>query len=924
MSSQEDEPYDGESSSQHVKKRRIQRACDSCRRKKIRCDGTRLPSNKCSNCATFNYDCTFVETAKKRGPSKEYVEGLENRLDHMEKLLRKFCPDLDLSKELDGRPDNASCFTDRGADSTGRSTAARGAQVVTQAVVPPPPDAISNSTEPDELEPSDDETVAHRTLIESFSRMRMDPTAPWYFGKSSNLMFLRNAVDLKREYSGNGKEERPDTTYANTGLPYTRWSDSYNIYPWLSDPLKDQLKPQKPLLFPDKSTMFKLIDIYFSNVNIYLPLLHRPTFEASIKEGLHLRHEAFGSTVLLVCAIAARTSDDSQVPGSEPEKSPFPRGWEWFRQVRIIRKSVLAPPQLYDMQIYCLTAFYLQGTSAGHTCRTIIGIGILAAQDLGAHRKKVYSPKPTAEEELWKRAFWVLVVMDRAMSSALGRPCIIQDEDYDVDLPIECDDEYWTNSNPEIAFTQPSGKPSTVAFFNCLITLNRILWFTLRTIYSINKSKALLGFVGKQWEQQIVAELDSALNKWVDSVPDHLRWDPNREDITFLNQSATLYGAYYTIQIFVHRPFIPSPRKPSPLSFPSLAICTNAARSCIHVLDIQFKRSSQLLYLNTMCLFTSGVVLLQNIWAGKRLGLTIDPNKEMAEVHKCMKMLKSIELQSFLAGRLLEVLRELASFGDLPLPAMPQSHKRERDSEGSSNVTDDPMPSNSSATNSTTRNIAGSKRASRDVTPVTASTAGRQSMPPQVMTNPDEPSNGVDQTNMFTFSLPIHSDELGRLPLHPCFSIDTKVPSSIGSSWYGTAPPGTSNFASPISSVPQARPSMAPVGTNGLNGGLDPAIVPMFTASDSDVYDSIFGIMPDSYPAPRAQDFRAPLQSAQDPGLSLPDDIQRMGPESFFMDNSLAMWSAAPSGFEWDDWDTYISGFNALNSPTGSSQPPRG
>ena len=39
--------------------------------------------------------------------------------------------------------------------------------------------------------------------------------------------------------------------------------------------------------------------------------------------------------------------------------------------------------------------------------------------------------------------------------------------------------------------------------------------------YSIKKSKILLGFVGQQWEQHIVAELDSALNKWIDSVPDH-------------------------------------------------------------------------------------------------------------------------------------------------------------------------------------------------------------------------------------------------------------------------------------------------------------------------------------------------------------------------------------------------------------------
>jgi hypothetical protein len=39
--------------------------------------------------------------------------------------------------------------------------------------------------------------------------------------------------------------------------------------------------------------------------------------------------------------------------------------------------------------------------------------------------------------------------------------------------------------------------------------------------YSVNKSKILFGFAGPRWEQRIVAELDSALNNWVDSVPDH-------------------------------------------------------------------------------------------------------------------------------------------------------------------------------------------------------------------------------------------------------------------------------------------------------------------------------------------------------------------------------------------------------------------
>lgn len=39
----------------------------------------------------------------------------------------------------------------------------------------------------------------------------------------------------------------------------------------------------------------------------------------------------------------------------------------------------------------------------------------------------------------------------------------------------------------------------------------------------------------------------------------------------------------------------------------------------------------------------AGIVLLLNIWGGKRSGLSTDPLKEMADVHKCMGLLKSLE-----------------------------------------------------------------------------------------------------------------------------------------------------------------------------------------------------------------------------------------------------------------------------------------
>lgn len=108
--------------------------------------------------------------------------------------------------------------------------------------------------------------------------------------------------------------------------------------------------------------------------------------------------------------------------------------------------------------------------------------------------------------------------------------------------------------------------------------------------------------------QDVIAYIDSAMNKWLTAIPDHcksclspgnasssqtglVRWDPHREDIVLFNQSATLHVAFYTLQISVHRNFLMPGRKSRAYFFPSLAICANAARSISHILDIQLQRN---------------------------------------------------------------------------------------------------------------------------------------------------------------------------------------------------------------------------------------------------------------------------------------------------------------------------------------------
>ena len=92
---------------------------------------------------------------------------------------------------------------------------------------------------------------------------------------------------------------------------------------------------------------------------------------------------------------------------------------------------------------------------------------------------------------------------------------------FDVDYPTECDDEYWNpNGHLGQAFQQPSGKPSVITAFVYQLKLCEILTSTLRTLYATKKSKIRSGLIGNEWEHRIVAELDSSLNKWKDSLPE--------------------------------------------------------------------------------------------------------------------------------------------------------------------------------------------------------------------------------------------------------------------------------------------------------------------------------------------------------------------------------------------------------------------
>lgn len=81
--SEQDNGGTNDTEAQSSKAKRI--ACVLCRKRKLRCDGTK-PS--CGTCQRLTHDCSYDEVRKKSGPKRGYVKALEARLAQVETLLK--------------------------------------------------------------------------------------------------------------------------------------------------------------------------------------------------------------------------------------------------------------------------------------------------------------------------------------------------------------------------------------------------------------------------------------------------------------------------------------------------------------------------------------------------------------------------------------------------------------------------------------------------------------------------------------------------------------------------------------------------------------------------------------------------------------------------------------------------------------------
>ncbi|KAK7457844.1 Gypsy retrotransposon integrase-like protein 1 [Stygiomarasmius scandens] len=651
---------------------RLPNACDECKRKKVRCDSELMPNNICSACINSDIVCTHRRTQQRRGPkpwsvrtaasqpvnvivakilaatpsepievpedkevTRKILAKLANRIRDLEEELKRIL----VSLQLKGNTDLELPVSNYSSGSSA-------------------PEAVDSSSPAETSE----ETDNVENLTRQLSKFSFGLAGNTHYGESSSLMLMMAAMDHGKELHGSNLPDwnsilsavkRPEF-WNNTSWPV--WYRSTERYP--------------PLEFPPQSQLQQFVDAYFVERDVYNILLHRPTFERSIFEGLHLRDDAFGAVVLAVCALGANSL--SPCPRLDVTEDP------WFSQIRLERFVFSPKLELYHLQLYCLYVFYLQSAASEIDLTwLIVGIAIRRSQEKGAHRRHTTNLEHTVEGELWKRAFWMLIVIDTHMTSMFGRPRAISIQDFDLDPLVECDDEYWEPTDSTQAFIQPEGIPSKISYWNSYLKLIEIRGFALLTIYSVRKSElgSKMGIGDTEWYQKAVMELDSALNKWLDSVPEHLKWENQNDTSIFCSQSAILYSTYYWIQIQVHRRFIPRPGRSSSTSFPSLTICTNAARSCIRVCEAHYKKKPSLLLPHFLIsLFGSAIVLILNVARSAQMNPSFDRQKDFLDIYRCIELMRLYEDRYTAGGRVVDTINMImyATFNPAGLTSRPE------------------------------------------------------------------------------------------------------------------------------------------------------------------------------------------------------------------------------------------------------------
>ncbi|KAK5125333.1 hypothetical protein LTR85_000442 [Meristemomyces frigidus] len=552
------------------KRRRVTRACDECRRKKIKCDG----KQPCTHCTVYSYDCTFDQPSnRRRNPAPQYVENLEHRVHRAETLLHILIPNLDLNDP--GIDAAVAQGWIPGAPGKGNPSAAQ-----PPPARPPPQAAPTNAQNTQRTQDKSDTNL--ESMVRAVAQMDMDEQGHWdYHGHSSGLSFVRRMREQLGDLMG------PDTvaTPFVKSRPMSQILDSPKS---VGDSSPGDMSPGGSEL-PPKDYARQMCSNAVEDATALLRVVHKPSFWQSFERIYSMPSEQWTNedNVFLpllhsVMALGHLFAKDDQ--GSLNEhgyESAIQQGFTHFKVARQMM-DIADCRDLTSIQAVMFMILFLQSSAKLSQCYAYVGVALRSATRMGLHRSYAGNWNPI-EAEVRKRMFWIVRKMDIYIGAMLGLPVTLSDEDIDQDFPLEVDDEYITKDG---ILPMPDGEISLMAAFNAHTRLVQIISKIVRKVYPI---KTQHSSPDKSYSVpfSIIREIEGDLEQWKNSLPSVLSPCQAPEKYTRVQQLLRL--SYAHAQVMLYRPFlhfVAMEKRSKPVdqrAYACAASYVNVSRNIIHI-----------------------------------------------------------------------------------------------------------------------------------------------------------------------------------------------------------------------------------------------------------------------------------------------------------------------------------------------------
>ncbi|KAH9007096.1 fungal-specific transcription factor domain-containing protein [Lactarius hatsudake] len=604
-----------------LQRRRVWRACESCRRKKIKCDGN---EPTCSQCATSASQCTWLQTKDRAALSRHYVQELEARLLHMESVFAQLTQHLGQSPNGDSAAANPSTPDESKAAATAllRSIINKGQSSQSQTTdMPSTPDSSSSVKVEDDVS-------------DSFGQLTLDEHGHMrWIGGSSTMSLIQSF-----RAAAAPPHSRASPMADDSGQPNKLYFPAAVFFGKVR-----ALPGPEEVEYPERDLADKLVNTYFSRFHFLLPVIDKPTFMRQYtylmdhKDDQHLARTqtAFIAMVFALFACAAQLVEDPRLKGDKEDDGGM--GMVYYERALILHYISHASTQVAHVQCFILMSSFLCSVNCLPQAWLLIGQAVRAAQDLGLHRSSRRLIISAIEKETRRKIWWGVYTLDRMLALALGRPIGAEDVDCDVELPIDLDDDFLPDYFAGAPMT--SETPSLMTGFISLISLYNIAGRVMRAVYGVDMADTTVDPEKRVQLQVSVDALDKELTKWLDGLPPVFK-------STMINEKQVSMGAalcshYYSVLTALHRNLLPVRRgqPPAPLSS---AKAVSSARTCIRLAPFikNVVPPSHHLAFFIQQLFSSAVIVL--LYA-MHVADPVAANTAMEEVQSCLGALETWE-----------------------------------------------------------------------------------------------------------------------------------------------------------------------------------------------------------------------------------------------------------------------------------------